>query len=240
MPRSGARANPAIEALIADAGPCRRNSRPTHSSGSPDRPAIGDREGARAAGRSVHARVQRARCLPLGFGARRFRRTAGRARYARLADVAEPRVAAGARGAADGVQSTRRARARSSSGSISISRRPRATARWRPAVDEYYTALSLLARTTFGAIAPKRCAFSSSISGARICPAKCRGRPGARSASDRSPTKRRTSKALFGWILDRRQPADARGFSIASLDIVSRMAELQKAHRDARPRRLAY
>jgi hypothetical protein len=100
-----------------------------------------------------------------------------------------------------------------------------------PAVDEYYTALSLLARTTFGSNRAERLRFlelylwrahlaSEMPSVAR---AVQRFRP--------LPDEAAYLEGVVRMILQGGS-SDARGFSAASLDIVSRMADLQKAHKE--------
>jgi len=101
-----------------------------------------------------------------------------------------------------------------------------------PALDEYYAALSAMARTTFDAAHRDealrflelylwRARLPTDMPS--VARAILRFRPNADEAA--------YLEVAFRWILDL-SAADARGFSAASLDIVSRSGDLQHAHKD--------
>ena len=99
-----------------------------------------------------------------------------------------------------------------------------------PAVDEYYSALSLLARTTFGADRGEALRFLELYLWRAQLPSEM---PAVARALERfrpRPDEAVYLEGLFRWILDA-GVTDARGFSSSALDIVSRTADLQDAHR---------
>jgi hypothetical protein len=98
-----------------------------------------------------------------------------------------------------------------------------------PSVDEYYTALSLLARTAFVDRAEGLRFLELYLWRAHL-PSEM---PSVARAVLRFRPKRDEAAYLetaVGWILDRAS-TDARGFSNASLELVTRMSDLQKADR---------
>jgi hypothetical protein len=99
------------------------------------------------------------------------------------------------------------------------------------AVDEYYTALSVLARTTFGANRAEAVRFLELyLWRAHLpneMPAVARALQRFRPRADEAPYL----EGLFRLILEG-GVTDARGFSSADLDIVTRVADLQHADRD--------
>lgn len=100
-----------------------------------------------------------------------------------------------------------------------------------PSVDEYYTALSLLARTTFADRAEGFRFLELYLWRAHL-PSEM---PAVARAVQRFRPKRDEAAYLesaLGWILDRAS-TDARGFSNAGLELVTRMSDLQKADRES-------
>ena len=98
-----------------------------------------------------------------------------------------------------------------------------------PSVDEYYTALSLLARTAFADRADGLRFLELYLWRAHL-PSEM---PSVARAVQRFRPKREEAAYLetaVEWILDRAS-TDARGFSNASLELVTRMSDLQKADR---------
>jgi len=99
-----------------------------------------------------------------------------------------------------------------------------------PAVDEYYTALSLLARTTFGSNRAEGLWFLEFYLWRAHLPSEV---PAVARAVQRfrpHPDEAAYLEGVVRMILQG-GTTDARGFSNASLDIVSRMADLEKAHK---------
>ena len=99
-----------------------------------------------------------------------------------------------------------------------------------PAVDEYYSALSVLARTTFAADRAEAIRFLERHLWRARLPSEM---PAVVRAVERFRPTRDEATYLEGvvrWILDG-SAGDPRGFSSASLDIVSRVAELQQMDR---------
>jgi hypothetical protein len=99
-----------------------------------------------------------------------------------------------------------------------------------PAVDEYYSALSLIARTTFGADRAEALRFLELYLWRAHLPSEI---PAVARALERfrpRPDEAAYFEVLFRMILEAGS-ADARGFSSSALDIVSRTADLQQAHR---------
>jgi hypothetical protein len=104
-----------------------------------------------------------------------------------------------------------------------------------PAVDEYYSALSLVARTAFGADRTEAMRFfERHLWRARLpseLPAVARAVQRFRPTLDEAIYL----ESVVRWILDG-SARDPRGFSSANLDIVSRVADLQQAdHRQGVP-----
>lgn len=100
-----------------------------------------------------------------------------------------------------------------------------------PAVDDYYTALSYLARTTFGSNRAEGLWFLEFYLWRAHLPSEV---PAVAMAVQRfrpRPDEAIYLEGVIRTILQGVHP-DARGFSVASLETVSRMADLQKAHRD--------
>jgi hypothetical protein len=100
-----------------------------------------------------------------------------------------------------------------------------------PAVDEYYSALSLLARTTFGDDRGEALRFLSLYLWRAHLPSEI---PAVAKALEKfSPRADEAPflEGLYRWIL-LGGSSDARGFSSAALDIVSRTAELHQAYRE--------
>ena len=98
-----------------------------------------------------------------------------------------------------------------------------------PAVDEYYSALSLLARTTFGADRAEALRFLELYLWRAHLPSEI---PAVARALERfrpRPDEAAYFEVLFRMILEAGS-ADARGFSSSALDIVSRTTDLQQAH----------
>ena len=98
-----------------------------------------------------------------------------------------------------------------------------------PVVDEYYSALSLLARTTFGADRAEALRFLELYLWRAHLPSEI---PAVARALERfrpRPDEAAYFEVLFRMILEAGS-ADARGFSSSALDIVSRTADLQQAH----------
>jgi len=99
-----------------------------------------------------------------------------------------------------------------------------------PSVDEYYTALSLLARTTFADRAEGLRFLELYLWRARL-PSEM---PAIANAVRRFGPKNGEAAYLeteIEWILDR-SSADARGFSDANLELIHRIAELQRSDRE--------
>ena len=99
-----------------------------------------------------------------------------------------------------------------------------------PAVDEYYSALSLLARTTFGADRAEALRFLELYLWRAHLPSEL---PAVARALERFRPRADEAaylEGLFRLILEA-GTADARGFSSSALDIVSTTADLQQAHR---------
>ena len=100
-----------------------------------------------------------------------------------------------------------------------------------PTVDEYYTALSLLARTTFRDRADGLRFLELYLWRAHLpseMPAVARAIQRFRPKSDEAAYL----ETEVEWILDR-TTTDARGFSNASLDLIARFSDLQRADREA-------
>jgi hypothetical protein len=96
-----------------------------------------------------------------------------------------------------------------------------------PAVDEYYSALSLVARTTFADRAEALRFFELILWRARL-PSEMPAVARAVQRFDARPDEAAYLEGLFSVILEA-GAADARGFSASALDIVSRTADLQSA-----------
>jgi len=99
-----------------------------------------------------------------------------------------------------------------------------------PSVDEYYSALSLLARTTFGDDRAEALRFLSLYLWRAHLPSEI---PAVARALERfrpRPDEAPFLEGVFRWILIGGS-SDARGFSSAALDIVSRTADLHQAYR---------
>ena len=99
-----------------------------------------------------------------------------------------------------------------------------------PAVDEYYAALSLLARTAFGRDRAEALRFLELYLWRAHLPSEMPSVARALQRFRPRPDEAAYLEGLFHWILES-SSSDARGFSAASLDIVSRMADLQSADR---------
>jgi hypothetical protein len=100
-----------------------------------------------------------------------------------------------------------------------------------PAVDDYYTALGYVARTTFGSDRSAALWFLEFHLWRAHLPSEM---PAVARAMQRFRPKADEAAYLenvLRVILQGSRP-DARGFSSASLDIVQQLADLQKAHRD--------
>ena len=100
-----------------------------------------------------------------------------------------------------------------------------------PAVDEYYSAVSLFARTSFNDNRADAIRFLELYLWRAHLPSEM---PAVARAVLRFMPRRDEASYLEGvirWILNK-SDRDARGFSISDLDIVSRMAALQKADHD--------
>jgi hypothetical protein len=100
-----------------------------------------------------------------------------------------------------------------------------------PAVDDYYTALGYVARTTFGSDRSAALWFLEFHLWRAHLPSEM---PAVARAMQRFQPKAEEAAYLenvLRVILQGSRP-DARGFSTASLDIVQRLADLQKAHRE--------
>jgi hypothetical protein len=99
-----------------------------------------------------------------------------------------------------------------------------------PSVDEYYSALSLLARTTFGDDRGEALRFLSLYLWRAHLPSEI---PAVARALERfrpRPDEAAFLESLFRWILNA-GATDARGFSSAAFDIVSRTADLHESYR---------
>src|SRR5262249_50376097 len=103
-----------------------------------------------------------------------------------------------------------------------------------PAVDEYYTTLAVLARTTFGTTAQGRSDAVRFLSfhmwRAHLpteMPELARALRTFQPAADEAPFLAST----FRWILES-SLRDPRGFSSASTELVARMMELEDAYRE--------
>jgi hypothetical protein len=99
-----------------------------------------------------------------------------------------------------------------------------------PSVDEYYSALSLLARTTFGDDRGEALRFLSLYLWRAHLPSEI---PAVARALERfrpRPDEAAFLEGLFRWILNAGS-TDARGFSSAAFDIVSRTADLHESYR---------
>jgi hypothetical protein len=99
-----------------------------------------------------------------------------------------------------------------------------------PAVDEYYSALSQLARTSFGADRGEALRFLELYLWRAHLPSEMPSVARAMQRFRARPEEAAYLEGVFGWILDA-SSSDARGFSSSSLDIVSRAADLQVADR---------
>jgi hypothetical protein len=100
-----------------------------------------------------------------------------------------------------------------------------------PAVDEYYSALSLIARTTFGENRGEALRFLSMYLWRAHLPSEI---PAVARALERfrpRPDETPYLEGLYRWILIGGS-TDARGFSSSALDIVSRTADLHAAYRE--------
>jgi hypothetical protein len=97
-----------------------------------------------------------------------------------------------------------------------------------PAVDEYYTALSLLARTTFGQDRAEALRFLELYLWRARLPSEMPAVARAVLRFDPRPDEAAYLERLFSIILEAGS-ADARSFSASALDIISRSAELQAA-----------
>jgi hypothetical protein len=100
-----------------------------------------------------------------------------------------------------------------------------------PAVEEYYTALSYVARTTFGSDRAAGLWFLEFYLWRAHLPSEV---PAVARAVQRfrpTPIEATYLESVVRMILQGGR-SDARGFSTTSLDIVQRMADLQKAHRE--------
>jgi len=100
-----------------------------------------------------------------------------------------------------------------------------------PAVDDYYTALGYVARTTFGSDRGAALWFLEFHLWRAHLPSEM---PAVARAMQRFQPKAEEAAYLenvLRVILQGSRP-DARGFSTASLDIVQRLADLQKAHKE--------
>jgi hypothetical protein len=98
-----------------------------------------------------------------------------------------------------------------------------------PAVDEYYAALSLLARTTFGDDRGEALRFLSLYLWRAHLPSEMPAVAKALEKFAPQPDEAPFLENLYRWILVGGS-ADARGFSSAALDIVSRTADLHHAY----------
>ena len=99
-----------------------------------------------------------------------------------------------------------------------------------PSVDEYYNALSLLARTTFGDDRGEALRFLSLYLWRAHLPSEMPAVARALEHFRPRPDEAAFLESLFRWILDA-GATDARGFSSAGLDIVSRTADLHQSYR---------
>jgi hypothetical protein len=99
-----------------------------------------------------------------------------------------------------------------------------------PAVDEYYTALSLLARTTFTNERAEALRFLELYLWRAHLPSEMPAVARALELFRPRPDEAAYFEGLFRLILEGGS-TDARGFSSAAGDIVSRIADLQEAHR---------
>jgi len=100
-----------------------------------------------------------------------------------------------------------------------------------PAVDEYYGALSLLARTTFGADRAEALRFLELYLWRARLPSELPAMARAVERFRPRPDEAAYLEGLFRLILEAGD-GDARGFSSSALDLVSRTADLQQAHRN--------
>lgn len=98
-----------------------------------------------------------------------------------------------------------------------------------PAVDEYYNALSLLARTTFGDDRGEALRFLSLYLWRAHLPSEMPAVAKALEKFAPQPDEAPFLENLYRWIL-LGGSADARGFSSAALDIISRTADLHQAY----------
>ncbi len=99
-----------------------------------------------------------------------------------------------------------------------------------PAVDEYYNALSLLARTTFGGDRAEALRFFSFYLWRAHLPSEM---PAVAKALEKFEPRTEEApflEGLYHWIL-LGGVSDARGFSSSALDVVSRTADLHLAYR---------
>jgi hypothetical protein len=99
-----------------------------------------------------------------------------------------------------------------------------------PAVDEYYSVLSVLARTTFGDDRGEALRFLSVYLWRAHLPSEIPAVAKALEKFAPEPDEAAFLEGLYRWILIGAS-SDARGFSDAALDIVSRTAELHQSYR---------
>jgi hypothetical protein len=99
-----------------------------------------------------------------------------------------------------------------------------------PSVDEYYNALSLLARTTFGDDRGEALRFLSLYLWRAHLPSEMPAVARALEHFRPRPDEAAFLESLFRWILNAGS-TDARGFSSAALDLVSRTADLHQSYR---------
>ena len=99
-----------------------------------------------------------------------------------------------------------------------------------PSVDEYYSALTLLARTTFGDDRAEALRFLSLYLWRAHLPSEIPALARALERFRPRPDEAPFLEGVFRWVLIGGS-SDARGFSSAALDIVSRTAALHQAYR---------
>ncbi len=104
-----------------------------------------------------------------------------------------------------------------------------------PAVDEYYGALSLLARTTFGDDRAEALRFLELFLWRARLPSEMPAVARAMQRFAPRPAEAAYLESLFGFLLET-GASDARGFSTSALDIVTRTADLQVADGTVGPR----
>jgi hypothetical protein len=99
-----------------------------------------------------------------------------------------------------------------------------------PSIDEYYSALGLIARTTFGDDRAEALRFLSLYLWRAHLPGEIAAAARALERFRPRPDEAAFLEGLFRWILIGGS-TDARGFSSAALDIVSRTADLHQSYR---------